>query len=188
MSEVSFELIVGPMFSGKTTLLIERVAAAENSGLATAVIKPAVDGRGNLTELFAHNGRTYRADVFRDDREMLELSRNAQVIGLDEAQFLDGASVEALAELIERGAVVFATALDLDFRGQPFSSTRELERLASVITVLRGICSKCGAPATHSQRFLDGVPAPLDGPTILVGGGECYQPRCEACFLGDRNS
>ena len=52
---------------------------------------------------------------------------------------------------------------------------------AEFITKLSAVCCVCGAPATKTQRLINGKPAKYDDPIILVGASECYEARCRRC-------
>jgi thymidine kinase len=52
---------------------------------------------------------------------------------------------------------------------------------AEQVDKLHAICTECGDDASHSQRLIDGQPAPYDAPVILVGAEESYEARCRHC-------
>ena len=68
--------------------------------------------------------------------------------------------------------------LDLDFRGEPFGIMGELLAKSEFVTKLTAVCTCCGAPATRSQRLINGHPAAYDEKVVLVGAKECYEARC----------
>jgi thymidine kinase len=174
---VSFELIVGPMFSGKTDELIRRLDAAEAAGLRVAAAKPSVDAAdpGWIVSL---TGTRRRAVSLPVAGELVELAHGRDVLGIDEIEFFEPDVVDAVEVLAGRLRVI-AAGLDLDFRGEPFGPMPALARLAGEPTVLTATCAVCGGVATRSQRLLDGRPAPRSTPTVLIGGRELYEPRCE---------
>ena len=71
--------------------------------------------------------------------------------------------------------------LDKDFRGEPFGVLPELLTRAEFVTKLTAVCAKCGAPATRTQRLVDGSPASFEDPIVLVGAVDHYEPRCRHC-------
>jgi thymidine kinase len=174
---VSFELIVGPMFSGKTDELIRRLAAAEAESLAVATAKPSVDvaDPGWIVSL---SGARRRAVSLSSAQDLRELARGRDVLGIDEIEFFEPEIVEAVRG-VAAGLRVIAAGLDLDFRGEPFGPMPALAELADELSVLTATCAVCGGVATRSQRLLDGRPAPRDAPTVQIGGRELYEPRCE---------
>jgi thymidine kinase len=83
--------------------------------------------------------------------------------------------------LADRGIRVILAGLDQDFRGKPFGPTPVLLAVAEYVTKLQAICVKCGAPASRTQRLIDGLPAADDEPVIQVGALEQYEARCRHC-------
>lgn len=71
--------------------------------------------------------------------------------------------------------------LDMDFRGEPFSMMPRLMTQAEFVTKLTAVCTKCGAPATRTQRIVNGQPAHYNDPIVLVGASEAYEARCRHC-------
>jgi len=69
----------------------------------------------------------------------------------------------------------------MDFRGEPFGPVPLLMAQAEQVDKLSAICVVCGAPATRTQRLINGRPASYDDPVILVGAQEIYEPRCRRC-------
>jgi thymidine kinase len=175
---LSFELIVGPMFSGKTDELISRLAAAEGDGLRVAAAKPSVD-ESDPGWIVSLSGARRRAVSLPHARDLAELARGRDVVGIDEIEFFEPEIVDEIERLRSRLRVI-ASGLDLDFRGEPFGPMPALAELADELSVLTATCAVCGDVATLSQRLLlDGEPAPRGAPTVQIGGRELYEPRCE---------
>jgi thymidine kinase len=181
-----FELVTGPMFAGKTQLLLARLSAAEALGQRILAVKPNVDSRWP-NEIVSHSGNRRRALIVRDGSELLEHVDGHAIVGVDEGQFFGRELVYAIAKLRLTTHVVVA-ALDLDFRAEPFAVVRELVARADVIHRLHAICGSCGASATLTQRFVDGAPARYDDPVVRVGGSELYAPRCRRCYGVEREA
>ncbi|WP_461862761.1 thymidine kinase [Thermococcus sp.] len=178
------EVITGPMFAGKTTELIKRIERQIFAKRKAALFKPSIDNRYSESEVVAHNGLRYDAFVIPTDEEGVktieEITKRErfEVIGVDEVQFFPMSIVGMLDELADSGVYVIASGLNLDFKGDPFPVTRELLVRADNIVYLTAICTVCGAPATRTQRLINGKPAPRNSPVILVGGRESYEARC----------
>jgi len=105
----------------------------------------------------------------------------ADVVAIDEAQFLDSGVVELATSLAERGIRVILAGTDTDFRGEPFGAMPQLMAVADVVDKLHAICVVCGGPASRNQRLIAGKPARWDSPIIMVGGQESYEARCRHC-------
>ena len=175
------ELIVGPMFSGKSEELIRRVTRAFIARQEVQVFKPALDTRYDAVSVASHNGRTLEAVAVRDAEEMRErLEPQTQVVAIDEGQFLGDELVSLALDLADEGKRVMIAGLDLDFRGEPFGVMPQLLARAESVMKLTAIC-KCTHAATRTQRLIGGHPAHYGDPVILVGAAESYEPRCRAC-------
>lgn len=177
------EIVTGCMFSGKTDELIRRLDRAEIAGQEIKVFKPSIDDRYSEDSIGAHNGKEKEAEVV--DAENIEEVRQKingeEVIAFDEANFFTSDLVELAEELADNGHRVILTGLDTDFRGEPFNPVHELIARAEYVDKLQAICVKCSEPATRTQRIIDGEPAHVDDPTIVVGADEKYEARCRNC-------
>ena len=184
------EVIVGPMFSGKSEELIRRVTRAVIARQRVSVFKPALDDRYHDTAVASHAGRTVNAVAVRDAADIrAHLSGEGtllhaqgdtlpDVVGIDEVQFLDAAIIPLVLDLADAGVRVILAGLDQDFRAEPFGFMPELLARAESVEKLTAICTVCGAPATRSQRLIGGQPARFDDPVVLVGAEESYEARC----------
>lgn len=172
------ELVVGPMFSGKTESLIKHVTvfASARESAKISVFKPVADTRFNVPAIYSHNGTSITAEWMERDARDLPILRD--LIAIDEVQFLSLDAIPNIMAAVLAGSHVFASGLDLTFRAEPFGPVPALMALADKVTKLTSRCSKCFLPATRTQRR-DGRMA---GDTILVGGAESYEPRCLVCF------
>jgi thymidine kinase len=177
------EVIAGVMFSGKSEELIRRVRRALIARKRVQVFKSHLDNRyGGVFRVGSHDGRMLDAiPVDSSDQIVLRLDPLAQVVAIDEVQFLDAGIVPLANELATRGRRVILAGIDTDFRGEPFGPMPQLMCAAEVVDKLHAICVLCGAPATRNQRLIDGRPARYDSPVVMVGGAETYEARCRAC-------
>jgi len=176
------EIVCGSMFSGKTEELIRRVRRARIAKQQVQVFKPALDDRYHLQQVSSHNGLHWEAIPVGKAREILDrLEPETTVVAVDEAQFFDWEISKVCGELAARNLRVIVAGLDMDFRGEPFGPMPLLMAEAEEVTKLQAICVTCGAPASRTQRLIDGQPAAFDDPIILVGGSESYEARCRSC-------
>ena len=113
--------------------------------------------------------------------EKLVKDKTIDVVVIEEVQFFDEGIVEICERLANSKKRVICAGLDTDFKGEPFKIMAELLARAEFITKLSAVCSKCGAPATKTQRLINGEPAKYTDPIILVGASECYEARCRKC-------
>jgi thymidine kinase len=176
------EVICGSMFSGKTEELIRRVRRAQIAKQKVQVFKPSLDERYALEKVTSHNGMDLDATIVTEAREILDLvESDTAVVAIDEVQFFDWTIAEVCNALAENGKRVIVTGLDMDFRGEPFGPMPLLMAEAERVDKLSAICVVCGAPASRTQRLIDGQPASYDDPVIMVGASEVYQARCRRC-------
>ncbi len=183
------EVIAGVMFSGKSEELIRRVKRAMIARKRVQVFKSHLDDRyaGGVHAVGSHDGRTIEAIPVDSARQIaLRLDPLAQVVAVDEVQFLDDGIVALASDLALRGRRVILAGTDTDFRGEPFGPMAALMCVAEVVDKLHAICVLCGAPACRNQRLIDGKPAPYESPTVMVGGAEAYEARCRACHAVTR--
>ncbi|MDI6772994.1 MAG: thymidine kinase [bacterium] len=178
----SIEIICGSMFSGKTEELIRRVRRAQIARQRVAVFKHALDDRYTSGAITSHNGVRIEAMPITRSAEILDLVEpGTEVVAVDEVQFLDNEIGEVAETLAGRGIRVLLTGLDTDFRGVPFGPIPHLLAVAEEVTKLQAICMTCGAPASRTQRLVEGRAAHYDDPVILVGAREAYEARCRRC-------
>ncbi len=183
------ELIVGPMFCGKTEELMRRIRRAEIAKRNVKVFKPVKDDRYSKESLSTHYGLRMPGIAIKNIDELIRnLKEGTEIIGIDEIQLLDDRIIDFSIKNQMNYLFIFA-GLSLDFRGEPFKfrdSERHIGELMpySKVTSLSALCTKCGRDAySFTQRLIDGNPAPYDSPLILVGGKETYEARCIKHFI-----
>ncbi|HDD23824.1 MAG TPA: thymidine kinase [Chloroflexi bacterium] len=178
------EVICGSMFCGKTEELIRRVRRARIARQKVQVFKPAIDTRYAEREVTSHNGLQVEAVPIENTAQIRQLiAADTTVVALDEVQFLDDDVIALCDELAMEGKRVIVAGLDMDFRGEPFGPVPALMARAERVDKLQAICVVCGAPASRTQRLIDGQPATYDDPIILVGASEVYEARCRHCHV-----
>lgn len=176
------EVVCGSMFSGKTEELIRRAKRAVIAKQKVQVFKPSVDTRYVHERVTSHSGANFQAAPVAEAADILKsLDEDTEVVAIDEAQFFDWSIAEVCNELANRGLRVIVAGLDMDFRGEPFGPVPILMAQAERVDKLQAICQQCGAPASRTQRLIDGRPAAYDDPVILVGAEEVYEARCRVC-------
>jgi thymidine kinase len=170
------EVICGPMFSGKTEELIRRLRRAQIARQRVVILKPQIDTRYGSDHLVSHSELRIPSVRIESSAEIKRLARDADVVGIDEAQFLDPGVVEVCESLANAGKRVIVAGLDMDFRAQPFEPMPQLLARAEYITKTLAICVVCGAPASRSQRVTG------EGKRILLGSTDVYEARCRVCY------
>lgn len=175
------EVIVGPMYSGKSEELMRRLRRSTIAGKSVVLFKPQFDRRYKHNQVVSHAGMEMDAILLTDVSQLRVDAFGYDVVGIDEVQFFTDIW-EPIMYMAGRGQTVVVSGLDQTFRREPFGEIPTLLSLADRIDKLSAVCHSCGADATLTQRLIDGKPAPFDGPTVQVGGLESYEARCRKCF------
>jgi thymidine kinase len=181
-SQGRIEVICGSMFSGKTEELIRRLRRAQIARQQIQVFKPVIDNRYHAEKVTSHNGSDFEALPVASSQRILEtLDEHTTVVAIDEVQFFDTAVIDICEQLVQQGRRVICAGLDMDFRGVPFGPMPDLLARAEMVSKLHAICVVCGEEASRTQRLIDGQPAALDDPIVMVGAAEVYEARCREC-------
>ncbi len=171
------EVISGCMFSGKTEELIRRLRRAQIAKQKVLIFKPRIDNRYSASHIVSHNEQSLSSVVIDKPSEIMELGKDAQVIGVDEAQFFTPDLVGVCQKLADTGKRVIVAGLDQDYRGKPFEPIPHLLAVAEYITKTLAICMVCGNPADRTQRITN------QKDRVVVGAHNVYEARCRKCFV-----
>ena len=181
----SVHLILGPMFAGKTTRLLERVKQLEESVDANVLLlKSDKDTRYAKDKVVTHDGRGRECFPVKSlelevvvktvgDRKWNE----CDVVAVDEAQFLTNLYEFCRVAADEHDKIVLVAGLNGDFKRETFGEVQETLPLCDSVTKLTARC-KCGRPALFSKRIVN-----VGDGQELVGGADKYLPACRRCFL-----
>jgi thymidine kinase len=169
------EVIAGCMFSGKTEELIRRLRRAQIARQTVKVFKPNIDIRYSDSRIVSHSEQSLPSVLISDINEINEHTADAQVIGIDEAQFFSADIVPICNKLANEGKRVIIAGLDMDYRGIPFEPMPQLLAIAEYITKTLAICVVCGNPADKTQRKT------YSDERVIVGAADIYEARCRKC-------
>ncbi len=176
------EVITGCMFSGKTEELIKRLRRAEIAKQTVKIFKPKIDTRFSNSDIVSHSEQSLPSILIEHIKEVLKYSEDAEVIGIDEAQFFSEDIVEVCNRLADEGKRVIVAGLDMDYRGVPFDPMPQLLAVAEYITKSLAICVVCGNPADRTQRKT------ASAERVIVGASEIYEARCRKChYIPEEN-
>lgn len=182
---MSLHVITGPMRAGKTAELIRRVRQAQAEGRETRVFVHELGAERDGEQLRSRNGASIPATPVASADDIftaLAQSRDGTLVVIDEAQFFDPADMRQLVpSVLSWGFTIIVAGLDTDFRAMLFPAMTCALAMADSVSLLEATCARCGAPATRTQRLIDGKPAPWDSPVIMPGGEDMYEPRCVEC-------
>lgn len=173
------EVIAGCMFSGKTEELIRRLNRATYATQRVVVFKPAVDTRYASEQVVSHSQLRFPCIAVTSSAGIPRHVGDAQVVGIDEAQFFDADLVRVVDRLADEGRRVVIAGLDQDYRGRPFDPMPQLMAVAEYVDKVHAICVVCGAPANRSQRLV------RHDERFLLGTTDAYEARCRAHWRPD---
>ncbi len=172
----SVEVITGSMFSGKTEELMRRLRRATFAGLKVEVFKPSIDVRFSQAQVVSHDDRSIVSTPVDNASSILLLAGDADVVGIDEAQFFDNSIIEVCNKLADKGVRVVIAGLDIDFMGNPFGPMPGILSIAEFVTKVHAICVRCGNLAQYSFRKSD------EAQVVVLGEKDKYEPLCRNCY------
>jgi thymidine kinase len=170
------EVVCGSMFSGKTEELIRRMRRAEFAKMKVEIFKPRIDNRYHEENVVSHNQTTIRSTVVDHSSQLLLLTGDVEVIGIDEAQFFDDGLPEVCNQLANQGIRVIIAGLDMDYMGRPFGPMPQLLAIAEFVTKVHAICVQTGNLANYSYRHVPG------DSVVQLGEKESYVPLSRMAF------
>lgn len=170
------EVVCGSMFSGKTEELIRRLNRARIARQKVEIFKPAIDVRYDEIQVVSHDANAIKSTPVQNASQILLYLNDAEVVGIDEAQFFDEQLLEVCNQLANSGIRVIVAGLDMDFRGRPFGPMPALMATAEYVTKVHAICMNCGELAQFSHRLV------VNNQQVMLGETESYEPLCRTCF------
>lgn len=176
------EVVCGGMFSGKTEELIRRIKRARIARQKTEIFKPQMEVRYHASHIVSHDENSIPSTPVPVSSNILLLSHDIQVVGIDEAQFFDDQLPEVCSSLADNGIRVIVAGLDMDYLGKPFGPMPHLLAIADYVTKLHAICLHCGDLAHHSHRISGSESL------IMLGEKDSYIPLCRSCFNKAKSS
>lgn len=171
------ELICGSMFSGKTEELIRRLKRARIAKQRVEIFKPMVDVRYSEDEVVSHDENAIRSTPVDTAANIILLTGDVDVVGIDEAQFFDEGLIDVCNQLADMGVRVVVAGLDMDFQGKPFGPMPKLMAVAEYVTKVHAICMRCGSLANYSHRLS------TQEKLVVLGEQNEYEPLCRECFF-----
>ena len=170
------EVICGSMFSGKTEELIRRMKRAQFAKQRVEIFKSSIDTRYSEENVVSHDQNTIRSTPIDSSGNILLFASDIDVVGIDEAQFLDDGLMDVCNQLANNGVRVIVAGLDMDYKGVPFGPIPALCAIADEVTKVHAICVKCGALAYVSHRLI------ADDHRVMLGEQQEYEPLCRECY------
>ena len=170
------EVVCGSMFSGKTEELLRRLRRANFAKQKIEIFKPAIDVRYSQEAVVSHDKNSIHSTPVEHSSNIMLLSSDVEVVGIDEAQFFDMGLVNVCQQLADQGVRVIVAGLDMDFKRVPFGPIPALCAIADDVTKVHAICVRCGSLANYSHRIVAGEKQ------VMLGEMEEYIPLCRVCY------
>lgn len=171
--------ITGPMFSGKTTKLLEILGTLDEE--KTIVIKPRIDNRYKIDEVCTHSGKSIPAISLETIDDGRELFKRNDIIAIDEVQFFGEEIIEIVIEQIKNKKKIILAGLEKDYLHEKFGALEDLEEISSEYYRLTGHCQECNNRSTHTFRIQ------RNSSQVLVGDVKEYEALCKECYENKMN-
>jgi thymidine kinase len=182
LGKMSLELIIGPMFAGKSTTVLQRIRRAKVLDTEVFIVTSALDTRYDTggSSLKTHDTEGVKAFGTNDLKSLLTLGEfnKAGLIVIEEAQFFAGLYdfVKLILETYNKQIIV--VGLDGDSDRRPFGEILQLIPLADTVTRLTALCKRCGDGTPGLFTFHKGKAV-----QILIGGSGTYEALCRKHYL-----
>ena len=167
---------IGPMFSGKTTALINDIELLELTGLDCIVLTPAFDTRKEINKVITHDNKSVKAITITDEADILKIAEKYEVIAFDEIQFFSMDIINIIDKLIDLNKHVIVSGLDTDYTRKPFKITMYLSALSNRVIKHAGKCSKCSKESLFTHKLIESTER------FEVGADDKYIPVCRDCY------
>ncbi|AMW32692.1 thymidine kinase [Fervidobacterium islandicum] len=174
-------VITGPMYSGKTTELLNFAEIYEIGRKKTLIFKPAIDTRYSADDVVTHKFHKMPARVVKDTKELFEyyqtLKDKPDAVFIDEVHFFDAELAVIVKKIALDGVDVYCAGLDMSYLWEPFETTAKLMALADEVIKKKAVCEVCGEyKATLSYKLKS------NGGVFDVGGKDKYIAVCKECY------
>ena len=171
------EVICGSMFSGKTEELIRRLKRAKIARQKVEIFKPEVDKRYDEINVVSHDENAIMSTPVQSASQILLLTNDVNVVGIDEARFFDDELPAVCNQLANSGIRVIIAGLDMDYLGKPFGPMPALIAIAEDVTKVHAVCMSCGDLAQYTHRMVK------DDHLVMLGEMDSYEPLCRRCYI-----
>ena len=175
------EVICGSMFSGKTEELIRRLKRAKIARQKVEIFKPEIDKRYDEINVVSHDENAIMSTPVQSASQILLLTNDVNVVGIDEAQFFDDELPAVCNQLANSGIRVIVAGLDMDYLGKPFGPMPDLIAISEDVTKVHAVCMNCGDLAHYTHRMVK------NDQLVMLGEMDSYEPLCRRCYIEKTN-
>lgn len=176
---MSLEVVIGPMFSGKSSYALSYIRRQRSIGKKVVVVKPNIDDRYSKDQLLVtHNQETTSCVVWPTTEQLnpcVPMFRDADCIVLEESQFFQGLRTFVYYTLQAYSKDILVVGLDGDAHQQTFGEILTCIPWATTVTKLCALCQRCkdGTVAPYTRRI-----ANENGQQVDVGSSDKYEAVC----------
>lgn len=166
----------GPMFSGKTTRLLDVYNL--HSSNSKIIFKPVHDNRYATNEVVSHDGVKIEAMLVKDPHDIYFYGKCYDNIFIDEVQFMEGdvyGLIASIQRLDDEGKYIYISGLNLDSERIPFSATSKIMAISDTVFILTAKC-KCGNNANYTHKKI------TNNNRFELGSDDIYEPLCKQCY------
>jgi len=171
----TLEVIIGPMFSGKSTEIIKRVRLLKLINKKILILKPKIDNRYIEDKITSHNFESIDCKIINNLNEISDTEiSEIDTLVIDEGQFFSDL-FEVVCQWLQNFPInIIVAGLDGDFQQKPIGKILNLIPLSNKCIKLNSVCNICkdGTEAPFTYRCIK------SNKTILIGGLESYIPVC----------
>jgi len=186
----SIDVIIGPMYSGKTTELIRLLNIYSEIGMKVLYVNSALDDRDGDAAFSTHNPaltvNKSRIDSVKTTN-LNDIMRNCHsydIIGIDEAQLFVGLKRFVLTMAENYGKKIIVAGLNGDFKREPFGEILGLIPVCDNVIKLYPFCQTCSQKPEKVVRvaqFTKRIGSDMET-VVVIGGKMTYIPVCRECF------
>jgi thymidine kinase len=174
------ELIIGPMYAGKTSKLLEIYKQCQFCNIPVSIINHKIDNRYHDNMMSSHD--KLMAPCVQTDKltnvwyDVLYEIRSSDVILINEGQFFTDL-YNVVVDMLKNNKKVYICGLDGDFKREKFGQILDLIPLCDKVTKLTSLCSICkdGTPGIFTLRL-------TDEKQQTIVGSDNYIPVCRKCY------
>jgi thymidine kinase len=179
---MSLQLILGPMFAGKSSELLGTVRKYKAIGWPVLVVTHSIDTRySERPEIVSHDSERHPALATKDLADVLEVPEfaSARLVIIEEAQFFRGLKAFVLNSVEVLKKDVICVGLDGDAERRPFGELLELVPFCDSVVKRHAFCRRCSQPEPALFTFRHQKLAEQ----VVVGGADLYEPLCRKHYL-----
>jgi len=179
---MSLELIIGPMFAGKSTSLIQRIRRYQTIGKRVVILNHIWNNRYESNQLITHDKEQVHNCILLEELTGFEEKEEfiqSEIIVIEELQFFRDA-YENIIRWCDSGKHVIAAGLDGDYKREPFGDVLRLIPHAEKITKINALCKRCGdgTLASFTKKIVM-----EDESRIKIGSNEYYEAVCRIHYM-----